>query len=163
MRREIIISLVVISGVIALYLSLPLIEMPRAAVFPRVVILIMGFLALALLLQNLLIRRKVQKEMVRNPKIDQGNQAQDPGSIFPWKKVISCFGLILLYFIVMESLGFYVSAFLFFLVIVLFLGEEKMTLKKAGGRVGVAFLFTAVLYVLFAVILLVQTPRGILI
>jgi len=65
-----------------------------------------------------------------------------------------------IYFVVMEGLGFYVSAFLFFVIITFVLGKADLNLKKGAMRIGIALLFTSVLFVLFNKILVVQTPRG---
>lgn len=54
MRKELIISLVLLAGTISLYLSLSLMEDPRAATFPKVIILIMGGLSMTLLLQSVI-------------------------------------------------------------------------------------------------------------
>ena len=42
MKKDLVVSLVLLAGVACLYMSLSLMEEPRAAAFPRVVILIMG-------------------------------------------------------------------------------------------------------------------------
>jgi hypothetical protein len=60
----------------------------------------------------------------------------------------------------MEKLGFYVSAFLFFIAVTFLLGRKDLTLRSGTLRIGVAFIFTAILFVLFNVLLVVQTPKG---
>jgi hypothetical protein len=62
----------------------------------------------------------------------------------------------------MEKLGFYVSAFLFFIVLTFILGRKNLTLQKGAVQVGIAFIFTAVLFLLFNKLLVVQTPKGLL-
>ena len=73
---------------------------------------------------------------------------------------LTFFILIMIYFAVMEWLGFYFSAFLFFVAATFVLGRKDLTLRKGGVRVGIAFIFTAVLFVLFNKLLVVQTPKG---
>ena len=162
MRKELITSLVVLAVTIGLYCSLSLMEDPRAATFPRVVIVIMGVLSVALLFQSVFVRQK------KNRPVLQGTSVEDKGektraavkNKFPLAQVFICFILIIIYFAVMEWLGFYVSAFLFFVAVTFVLGGKGLTLRKGGLKVGVAFIFTAVLFVLFNKLLVVQTPKG---
>ena len=163
MRKELIISLVLLAGTIGLYCSLSLMEDPRAATFPRVVIIIMGVLSVALLLQSAIIRQKSNKPALQGTSIEDKDQ-KDGASVkakFPLAQVFLCFILIIIYFAVMEWLGFYVSAFLFFVATTFVLGGKALTLRKGGLRVGIAFIFTAVLFILFNKLLVVQTPKGI--
>ncbi len=151
MIRDLVVSLVVLAGTIALYASLSLMEDPAAATFPRVVIVIMGILSLALLAQSLITgRRRAAAEA-------KGAPAQP----FPFGTLFLCFGLIVLYLAVMERLGFYLSAFLFFVAATTLLGRKELTLKRWGTFVAIGITFTAVLYVLFNRILVVQTPKGV--
>ncbi|MGD9067217.1 MAG: hypothetical protein PVI42_24025, partial [Desulfobacterales bacterium] len=59
-------------------------------------------------------------------------------------------------------LGFYVSAFLFFVAVTLLLGRKDLSVRKGGMRVGIALIFTTILFVLFNQLLVVQTPKGLL-
>jgi len=68
----------------------------------------------------------------------------------------------LVYFVVMEKLGFYVSAFLFFIILTFVLGRKDLTLRQGAVQIGIAFIFTAVLFLLFNKLLVVQTPKGLL-
>lgn len=162
MRKELIISLVLLAGTIALYCSLSLMEDPRAATFPRVVIVIMGVLSVALLLQNAIVRQKSNKPALQGTSIEDEGEKDDAAvnTKFPLAQVFLCFILIIIYFAVMEWLGFYISAFLFFVAATFVLGRKELTLRIGGVRVGIAFIFTAVLFVLFNKLLVVQTPKG---
>lgn len=163
MRKELIISLVLLAGTIGLYCSLSLMEDPRAATFPRVVIVVMGVLSVALLLQSVMFKQKKDRPALQGTNIsenrDQDNAAS--GRRFPFGQIFLCFALIVIYFAVMEWLGFYSSAFLFFVVATCVLERKELTLRKGGVRVGIAFIFTAVLFLLFNKLLFVQTPKGI--
>ena len=161
MRRELIISLVLLAGTIGLYCSLSLMEDPRAATFPRVIIVIMGILSVALLLQSLILRQKREAPPLENTSVREKNEDEASGNRFPFGRVFICFFLIVIYFAVMEWLGFYFSAFLFFVAATFVLGRKELTLRIGGVRVGIAFIFTAVLFVLFNKLLVVQTPKGI--
>ena len=161
MKTDWITALVVLAGTVALFLSLSLMEDPRAATFPRVVIIIMAFLGLALFVQSLLTRQRAARPTLQSDRVeDKGGTDAKKG--FPFGTLFLCFFIIVIYFAVMEALGFYVSAFLFFICITFVLGKADLSLKKGFMRVGIAFLFTAVLFVLFNKILVVQTPRGLL-
>ena len=162
MRKELITSLVVLAGTISLYCSLSLMEDPRAATFPRVVIVIMGVLSVALLLQSVFVKQKKSRPVLQRTSVEyKGEKNHAPvKNKFPLAQVFVCFILIIIYFAVMEWLGFYVSAFLFFVVTTFVLGGKGLTLRKGGLKVGVAFIFTAILFVLFNKLLFVQTPKG---
>ena len=163
MRRELIISLVLLAGTIGLYCSLSLMEDPRAATFPRVIILVMGVLSMALLVQSVMFKQKKERPPLQGTSVSENRDQVDAasGKRFPLGPVFLCFALIVIYFAVMEWFGFYFSAFLFFVVATFVLGKEELTLRKGGVRVGIAFIFTAVLFVLFNKLLFVQTPKGI--
>ena len=162
MRKELIISLVLLAGTIGLYYSLSLMEDPRAATFPRVVIVIMGVLSLALLLQSAIVRQKKNRPALQNTSVKNKGKKDDAAvnNQFALARVFFCFILIIIYFAVMEWLGFYFSAFLFFVAVTFVLGRKELTLRTGGVRVGIAFIFTAVLFVLFNKLLVVQTPKG---
>jgi hypothetical protein len=147
MRRELIVSFFLLAGVVSLYLSLSLMDDPRAVTFPRVIIIIMGILSGILLLQTLLVGKRGMGQKA-------GGFRFGPFSI--------CFGLIIVYFGVMETLGFYVSAFLFFVAATFILGWGNVTWKKGAMRVFSSLIFTGVLYFLFNTLLAVQTPKGML-
>ena len=146
MKKDIIVSIVLLAGIVALYLSLGLMDDPRAVTFPRVIIIIMGILSALLLIQSLILKKA------------KSNQ----GAGFPFGRFLICFSLIILYFIFMESLGFYLSAFLFFVSVTFILGSADLTAKTAVMRAVVGFVFTGILFLLFNVLLAVQTPKGLL-
>ncbi len=146
MKKDMIVSLVLLAGIVSLYLSLGHMDDPRAATFPRVVIIIMGILAALLLLQSLILKR---------PKTSEG-------AGFPFGRFLICFFMIILYFVFMESLGFYLSAFLFFIAVTFIMGSTDLTARKAAMRVVIGFVFTGILFFLFNVLLAVQTPKGLL-
>jgi hypothetical protein len=137
---------VLLAGIISLYLSLGYMDDPRAANFPKVIIIIMGVLSTLLLLQTLILKQ---------PKSNQG-------AGFPFGRFLICFFMIIAYFIFMETLGFYLSAFLFFVLVTCILGSSDLTARTAFMRVIVGFVFTGILFLLFNVLLAVQTPKGVL-
>lgn len=146
MKKDIIVSLFLLAGVIVLYLSLGLMDDPRAVIFPRVIIVIMGILSALLLVQSVVLKKTTTSK----------------GAGFPFGRFLICFFLIVLYFVFMESLGFYLSAFLFFVAITFILGNKDLTLRNAFLRAVVGVVFTGILFLLFNILLAVQTPKGVL-
>lgn len=161
MKRDLVVSLVLLAGVVCLYLSLSLMEEPRAAAFPRVVILIMGALSLALLIQSLLAGYRGQGAASQPVPATTGKQT-DGKKPFPLGTLVGCFVMIVIYFAIMEWLGFYLSAFLFFVAVTFLFGRRELTIRQGVSRIGIAMIFTGVLFVLFNRILVVQTPKGLL-
>jgi hypothetical protein len=163
LKKDLIVSLILLAGSIALYASLSLMEEPAAASFPRVVIVLMGCLGLVLIIQTLIAGQRPPKPVLQNNHVaDSAKAPKDSGAAnrFSFGTLVVCFVLILVYFVVMEKLGFYVSAFLFFIILTFVLGRKDLTLHKGAVRIGIAFIFTAILYVLFNKLLVVQTPKG---
>jgi len=146
LKKDLIVSLVLLAGVISLYLSLGYMDDPRAANFPRVIIIIMGILSALLLLQSVYLKK---------PESAGGER-------FPFGRFLICFFMIIVYFIFMEALGFYLSAFLFFIVVTFTLGKSDLTARTAVMRVIIGGVFTGILFLLFNVLLAVQTPKGLL-
>jgi hypothetical protein len=164
-KKDLVIALILLAGSVALYASLSLMEEPAAASFPQVVIIIMGFLGLMVLIQAVIIGQRSERPVLQSDRVENQEEVpQDPGVVkkFPFGTVVGCFLLIVVYFVVMEKLGFYLSAFLFFVAATFILGRKDLSLRKSIVRIGIAFIFTAVLFVLFKKVLLVQTPKGLL-
>lgn len=149
-KRNTIVALIVLAVTAALYLSLFQVIDPRAIIFPRIVILVMGALAILLLVQGVLLQPASNLPVGDEPKAQ-----------FPWKPVLLVLNAILLYLAVMQNLGFYLATFLFFSGVILILARKTLSLPKGLKMVAWAFVFTAVMYLLFNVLLKVQLPRGI--
>ena len=73
---------------------------------------------------------------------------------YPLRRVAVLFVLTVLYLLFLETLGFYIGAFLI-------AQPMKITPKLAAKRVAVCFVCIAFLYCLFTVLLAVQIPKGI--
>lgn len=163
MKNELVISIILLVGSVTLYASLSLMEEPAAVSFPRVVISIMVCLGLELLIQIVITRQRSERPVLQYDRVVTQVQSQNAsGSTkgFPFVRLVSCFLLIVIYFMVMEDLGFYLSAFLFFIAVTVILGRKDLTLRKGTMRIGTAFIFTAILFILFNKLLVVQTPKG---
>jgi hypothetical protein len=146
MNKEIMVALVCLVGSLGLYSSLGTISEETARTFPRVVMVVMIVLSALMLLQGVLLR----------------GQGQKKGKPFPWGRFFLLLGIIVAYFAFMQSVGFYVSAFLFFAIVSFVLGRSDLTLNKGAARIVQAAVFTGVLFVLFKVLLKVQAPSGFL-
>ncbi|NIW24586.1 MAG: hypothetical protein GWN29_08495 [Gammaproteobacteria bacterium] len=79
-----------------------------------------------------------------------------------WLKVLPALAVFIAYRLTMESIGFYVSAFAAFSLIVWIYAPEPVSSRAAAKRLGISAAFIAAIYVLFSVLLNVQTPRGLL-
>jgi FtsH-binding integral membrane protein len=163
LKKDLVISLILLVGAIALYASLALMDEPAAASFPRVVITIMGCLGLVLMVQTVITKQRGERQVLQSDHLtpkEKTKKDSDVATGFPWATLIGCFVLIVVYFVVMEKLGFYVSAFLFIICVTFILGRKDLSLRKGVMRIGIACIFTAILFVLFNKLLVVQTPRG---
>ncbi|MBU1275342.1 MAG: tripartite tricarboxylate transporter TctB family protein [Proteobacteria bacterium] len=146
MNRDAIVGLVCLVLSAVLYATLGHIEEPRAAAFPRTIIIAMGVLSAMMLLQHLLFPKPQAK---RAP--------------FPLLRVGGLFVIIIVYLAMLEVVGFYLASFLFFMAVVCIMGFKRLTTKQVLSWLLGAVAFTGVLFVLFKVLLEVQTPQGLLI
>ena len=163
MKKDFIISLILSAGSIALYALLLSVEEPAAASFPRVVIIIMGFLGIILFIQTIIIKHRSERPVLQDNRVaDRKEAPNDAAAVkkLSIKMPTICFFLIVVYLVIMEKLGFYLSAFLFFIAVTFILGRKDLTLRRGAVQIGIAFIFTAVLFVLFNKLLLVQSPKG---
>ncbi len=135
---------------------------PNAVIFIRVIILAIGALGVLLLVQSLLLRYRSEGRRISQSSVADDKLAASRNAKFPWKTVSLIFCLIIVYLYIMQSLGFYASALLYFLVVIFLLDSKKITFKVAAIKITAAVIFIAVIYVLFNKVLLVQTPRGLL-
>ena len=121
---------------------------PDAFLFPRLISIGMGLLGIAVLAST---RKKI-------------TDAPDPvGTSVPWLTVIPVLLAFLAYRWAMEAVGFYVAAFAAFLFIVSFYSPDPYSPRAIAKRLAVSAAFISVIYTLFALVLRVQTPRGVLI
>ena len=147
MIRDFVISMILLAGTVALYMSFQWMEEPRAVVFPKFVVIIMIILSALLFIQTLFIKKKA------------ASQTKKP---FRFGPALLTFALTVVYFALMERLGFYLSSFLFFVAVTFILGSEDLTFRKGALRVGLSICFMVILFVLFNKLLAVQTPKGLL-
>lgn len=137
-----------IAGIGALVLGATLYALAgdsEAYLFPRIIALAIGALGLAITATSVL---------QRAPEL--------PGASAAWLKTLPVFAVFLAYRWTMETLGFYVSAFAAFLVIVWIYAPEPFSARAAAVRVAISAAFILAIYALFSLLLNVQAPRGIL-
>jgi hypothetical protein len=146
MNRDAVVGLVCLVASVALYACLGHIEEPRAMAFPQTVIIAMGVLSALLFLQHLLFPKPGAKT-----------------APLPWARVGGLFVIIVVYLFLLEPVGFYLASFLFFMAVVCVMGCKRLALKQLMMWAVGAVAFTAILFVLFKVLLEVQTPQGLLI
>lgn len=91
----------------------------------------------------------------------QAKAAQGDSAPFPLRRVALALGMMGLYVLTMESVGFYLAGFLFFFVTMLVLDPVRPTPALLGRKAFYALCFMAVLYLLFNTMLGVMTPSGI--
>lgn len=150
MKKELCVSSVMIVLTLGSFGVMHQIEDPNAITFPQVVLWIMLILGGLLAVQTLMTAMK------------GAAKSKNAARAYPFGAFFTALAAILIYFAIMENVGFYVSGFLFFLIITLVLQEEKQTVRNVLTRAGAAAAFMGVLFVLFNKILAVQTPKGVL-
>ena len=127
MKKDLIVSLVFLAGIVSLYLSLGFMDDPRAANFPKVIIIIMGILSALMLLQTVFLKQPTSSK----------------GAGFPFGRFLITFFMIIIYFFLMEGIGFYLSAFLFFIAVTFILGSKDLNFRTGSFRVVMAFALPA--------------------
>lgn len=80
-----------------------------------------------------------------------------------WTKIVPVLAILVAYRWAMEYVGFYTAAFGAFLVIVWLYAPEPTTARAAAKRIAISAAFVGVIFTIFALLLRVQTPRGLLI
>lgn len=80
---------------------------------------------------------------------------------FPVRRVGLSLALMTIYIFTMESVGFYLSGLLFFVLVLLALDPAKRTPAGAGKKLAYSIVFMTVIYILFSMMLGVVIPSGI--
>ena len=122
---------------------------PEVYLFPRIASVIIAILAAALVI-----------------KVIKSNSALKAESehIFKWKTLFPGLAVGLIYLLLMETIGFYVTSFFAYFSICVLYGKCDMTDRKRGiFKLVVSTIFMIVLFLLFWNLLHVRTPTGLLI
>ena len=113
--------------------------------FPRIIAVVLALLAITLFIA------------------DWSSTEDNRGSTGYFAEVWPGLAVGLVFLLVMEDLGFYVSSFIAFLAILLLYGVRPITdIKALITKSSVALAFMVILYFLFWIGLNVRTPTGIL-
>lgn len=140
------VSLGGIALAIGLYVLAVLPENQEAYVFPQLVTLVMCVIGVCQLVTGW-----------RKPREKQG-----AGPLVEWTKLMPIFAILLLFILGAELVGFYTSSFLMFAAIGILYSPKRRSMVAARRCVPVSVGFIAVLYAVFAVLLRVQMPEGVL-
>ena len=123
-----------------------------AILFPRMMVILMLCLAA--------VKAVAEICKMKKPVLDVDDYAGEP---YPWLRIIFVLASMVVYIWVLEDLGFYTTAFLFFFGVTLAIQNFKRTPKVIAVRLAYCFGFILFLYLLFSVLLKVQLPKGILV
>jgi len=117
----------------------------EAYLFPRLIAIGMSLCALAILVSEWRAR--------------PGKDNRDPSR---WTNLLPALGIFAVDLLIAEDLGFYASSLAAFFALASVYAPDRISARAALKRMGVALLFTAAMYSIFALLLKVQTPRGLL-
>jgi putative tricarboxylic transport membrane protein len=149
-RSDAIVGGVILLCAIVVYSSLKARD-PLTAIFPNATLIIMGSLSLLLLILALpsLIARKEPAEVsaVR----------------FPFPRIIVTGLLIIVFLYVLNILGFYFTSFIFYLIFASIVALDKEAMFSGlRNKILTSILFVVILFMLFKMLLKVQTPAGLI-
>jgi Tripartite tricarboxylate transporter TctB family len=119
-------------------------ETPRAYFFPQMLALTMVALGAGMLVMA----------------FRGGGKRQAAGSATQWYKIWPGMLVLVVFMAVAEQVGFYVSSWLAFTSIGVLYAPARHRLATAKRCVPIAFVFLAVLYLVFWTLLRVQLPHG---
>jgi peptidoglycan/LPS O-acetylase OafA/YrhL len=120
---------------------------PEAYLFPRLIAIGMGALALAILASSWGPAARRRRRLM--PSI-------------PWLGLAPALAILTAYPWVLETVGFYAAGLAAFLAIVTVYAPRSTAPGELVKRVAVSAAFIGALYAIFALLLNVQTPRGLL-
>lgn len=166
-RTNVVLSLIILAACLAGWFAIDV--LPRGltvdpvgpAYFPRVIVLCIAVLALALLLTNL---RDLNRPRVAAPPPEPPHQAtalpgeeQEALPPFSLSRLLAILGLSLAYVLLIERLGYFLSTLLYVTLLLLLL-----RVRNPAAIAGCALGIPLVLQVLFQRLLSVPLPGGLL-
>lgn len=80
----------------------------------------------------------------------------------PWAKLWPAFAAFVIYMLIAQQLGFFLSSFIAFIALGMIYSRHESLLPAARSCIPIGAAFLAVLYGLFVLLLQVQLPRGFL-
>ncbi|HEB02892.1 MAG TPA: C4-dicarboxylate ABC transporter permease [Nitrospirae bacterium] len=150
-KRDVIGSIIIMISSIVLYKFALTVKDPLSAIFPGATLMIMVGLSIILIAQTLM-------------KAFSGSGFKKvEGYLYPFWRIFGAMAMVLAYFSLINVFGFYVTSFLFYLVFSFaFFADREEFFKRLHVRIAIPALFVGVLYILFALLLKVSTPSGLL-
>lgn len=147
-KSDLVVSAVILGSTILVYSSMKARD-PLTPIFPAATLIITGSLSLLLLILSLVSMMAKRK----------------PGEVspvhFPFSRIIVTGLLIIGYLSVLNILGFYFTAFVFYLVFASIVAlDREVIFSRLHNKVLTSVLFVFILYMLFKMLLKVQTPTG---
>jgi hypothetical protein len=118
----------------------------QAYLFPKLIALGMAVLGVAMLVRNW------------SPIAAEG----DTPSSVPWSRLWPALIIFVLYLVLAQRLGFYITSWLAFVTIGIVYSPAETSVVGAKRCFPVSVAFLSVLYLVFVLLLQVQTPRGVL-
>ncbi|MCL4515001.1 MAG: tripartite tricarboxylate transporter TctB family protein [Firmicutes bacterium] len=145
---------------IIFWAQMPGLMNPFSIVFPRAILTLLTITSLVLLVRTYL-RPKGQA-----PEVAQSGKAQEPGAgaanAGTWKNVIISVVVVAVWIALLDVVGFYVTSVLAFAFLAWFLGQGVKHLREAVTMLVIIAAEIGVFYVIFAKLLLVPLPTGVL-
>lgn len=148
--KELLVGVAMLIMTMAFYIPMQGIDVGDATDFPAAALYFMLGLSLIQCFRAVI-------AMKNKSVLDKGTDKKS----FPFLRVGIAIILMVLYFAVLDIIGFYVSGFLFMLTVFVTYGKFR-TPKYIGISVLSSASFMTVLFLLFNVLLTVQTPRGLI-
>ncbi len=150
-KRDLVSSVVILLCAVFLYKIALVVKDPLSAIFPGATLMLMGGLSIVLIVQTLM-------------KAFAGDGFKKvEGYLYPFMRIFVAMAMIITYFSLINVFGFYVTSFLFYLVFSFaFFANREEFFKRLHVRIAIPALFVGVLYILFALLLKVSTPSGLL-
>ncbi len=147
MSVSLVIALCTLLLSLALYVSGALPDNQEAYVFPNLVAIVMFLIA---------------GTMVISEWRNRHEQPSTSATPIAWISLLVAVAIIVVYLYLADILGFYVTSWLAFLCLASLFAPEVRSLSTLIKPVLISFAFIGVLYSVFALLLHVQTPRGLL-
>jgi len=142
-KNNIIISFVLIVFSVLAYIETYSFRVPTSKIFPRTVLITLFFLAISLIFVTIKNYKNAEIRIVRDKSINS-------------RLLFYVFSGIFLYISAIVYLGFYLTTYIFMIIMMFFLG-----IRNILKLLLVSSLSLFIIYSIFSIIINVQTPKGI--
>ncbi len=163
-KKDFIVPIVILFISIILYEFALQVNDPLSALFPGATLAIMGGLSIILLFQAVLEIVMINKQKQENDAyITLSEAVKQKVVVYPFAKIAAALAMVIIYLFCLNTLGFYSSSFLFYLIFIFFFSADRQDfLKRIHFGVAIPACFMAVIYALFNLLLKVSPPSGLL-